>query len=243
MTTHISDQDLLSLFLSGQTMQLTNENFKIITTDNSVQLLAKREGVIATIQRVQYTQTISLCTSSHYYETIKALLINRHFLPMPIRLGQDFEQYRRHQIPDGYEVCYTPAKLLWRAWRLTWHEHDHHRLRRKIMLMSNNNWYPIQEIGFNQGALVLRTLISTVATQPDDWVIWLNQTQDIVRPKIGLKPLDISNHWAETIEDVYPKSIEKSPKSFAGDGSGSPQKQLSAAIQAAISMKPRAAAP
>ena len=247
MTTRISDQDLLSLFLSGQTMQLMNENFRITTTENSVQLLAKREGVIATIQRVQYTQTIALCTSSQYYETIKTLLIDRHFLPLPVRLGQDFEQYRRHQIPNGYEVCYTPAKLLWRSWRFTWHEHDPNRLRRKILLMSNNNWYPIQEIGFNQGLLLLRTLVATVTMDPDEWVIWLNQTHEVVRPKIGQKPLVVSNQWAETIEDVYPKSIEKSivqsPPLSTVASSDSPQKQLSAAIHAAISMKPRTSSP
>lgn len=187
MHSTIDDMALISQFLEGNDTPLFNRNLIIQTNSDSIQLYARWEGVVACIQRVQYTQTISLRPTSIYYELIREMLIKRHFLPLPsaCRLHTGFEAYRRHQIPEGYVMEYTEAKLLWREWRFTWHEKSTTRLRRGILLLSKDNWYPIQDIGFHQGLLVVRTLVSTVTAQPDERLIWLSQTHEPARNRIG----------------------------------------------------------
>lgn len=187
MNSTIDDIALIHQFLEGEDTPLSNGNLMIQANSDSIQLLATCEGVVATIQRVQYTPTISLYTESNYYELIREMLIERHFLPLSIdsQISSGFEQYRSYQIPNGYTMKYTFAKLLWREWRFTWNKQNSTRLRRGILLLIKNNWYPVQDIGFHQGFLILKTLVSSVTVQPDDRLIWLNQTHEPVRAKMG----------------------------------------------------------
>jgi len=232
MNSTIDDIVLINQFLEGNGTPLFNRNLIIQTNSNSVQLHARGEGVVATIQRVHYTQTISLRSNATYYELIREMLIKRHFLPMstPHQTNSGFEQYRRHQIPDGYVMNYTEAKLLWREWRFTWHERNTNRLRRGILLLSRDNWYPIQDIGFHQGLLVVRTLVSAITVQPNEQVIWLSQTHESARAKVGSKEVNGSSEPVDSSENRQPKMVSSTQMNL--------NKQLASAIASAAQSRP-----
>ena len=221
------DVTVIGQFLEGSTSVRT-PNLKVQISADSTQLLAKDEGVVATIRRVQYTQTISLKLTSSYYESIKELLVERHFFPVCIQDELGFEHYRRNQVPEGYAAQYTSAKILWREWRFTWHEKSANRLRRGILISCRQTWYPIHEIDFYQGKLIVKTLASNLVLTVDTPIIWLKQVHAMPRAKIKAMPMPIESM---PIEDVYPNLLLSAGKAVA-------VKELTAKIAEEINHRP-----
>lgn len=172
----LDDTTLIQQFISGEVTLAANQNLRIEPAFDSVQLLAKRGGLIASLKRVGSRQTIVMRQPSDYSVLMHQLLLARHFVPTSGNGDQSGSaEYRADDIPDGYEVAHTTAKELWKEWWRTARHSGMHGIQMDLLIFARDTWYPIRNIVCSQGNLFVTTLVSEVSFMGDESLTWLRR--------------------------------------------------------------------
>ncbi|PSB31937.1 hypothetical protein [Stenomitos frigidus] len=172
----LDDVTLIQQFISGEATLLANQKLRIEPAFNSVQLLANRGGLIATMKQVGSRQTILLRQASDYSNIVRQILIARQFVPVAGAVDQPgFEQYCADEIPAGYEANHTSAIALWKEWWRTARQQSAHGIHMDILIFARDTWYPIRNIVCSQGVLFITTLVSEVSFQSHEQFTWLRR--------------------------------------------------------------------
>ena len=172
----LDDITLIQQFICGEATLAANQKLRIEPAFNSIQLLAKRGGLIATMQRFGSRQTVLLRQASDYSATMRQILLARQFVVVPGAGDQPgFEQYRADEIPAGYEVTYSTAKAMWKEWWRTACQKSSHGIQLDILIFARDTWYPIRNIICSQGVLFITTLVSEVSLEGSDQLTWLRR--------------------------------------------------------------------
>ncbi|MBW4691880.1 MAG: hypothetical protein KME27_08930 [Lyngbya sp. HA4199-MV5] len=174
----LDDTTLIQQFISGEVTLAANQNLRIEPAFDSVQLLAKRGGLIASLKRVGSRQTIVMRQPSDYSVLMHQLLLARHFVPTPGGDPSGFTEYRADDIPAGYEVVHATVKELWKEWWRTARHTSTHGIHMDLLIFARDTWYPIRNIVCSQGTLFITTLVSEVAFTGNDSLTWLRRSPE-----------------------------------------------------------------
>lgn len=172
----LNDITLIQQFINGEATLAANQKLRIEPAFNSVQLLANRGGLIATMKRSGSRQTVLLRQQTDYSATMRQLLLARQFFPVTGTGGQPgFEQYQADEIPAGYEAIHSTAKALWKEWWRTARKKSGHGIYMDILIFARDTWYPIRNIVCSQGSLFVTTLVGEVSFESSEQLTWLRQ--------------------------------------------------------------------
>ena len=183
--TLLDDLALIRQFVYGETTLASNQNLRVESTFNGVQLLAKRRGLVATA-KITADQVVAVVVrqDSEYWGVLHQTLQEHGFVPVPSPGQSGTMQYLRRSVPPGYHINYTEAKLLWREW---WTRNRQSRgpamqLNLLIFVEKRQQWYPIRDIICHEGTLYIKTLVAEVILLGSDSLVWLSQAQPQTAP-------------------------------------------------------------
>ena len=172
----LDDITLIQQFISGDVTLAANQKLRIEPAFNSTQLLAKRGGLIAKMNRVDSRQTVLLRQASNYSAVTRQLLLASQFVAVTGAGDQlGFEQYRADAIPAGYEAHYATAKELWKEWWRTTRQKSAYSIHMDVLIFARDTWYPIRNIVCSHGVLYITTLVSEVAFESSERLTWLRR--------------------------------------------------------------------
>lgn len=172
----LDDVTLIQQFVGGEATLAANQNLRIEPAFDSLQLLAKRGGLIASMKRVGSRQTVLMRRESDYAALMHQILLARQFVPAAGASNQpDFEQYRADEIPAGYEVSYTTVRTLWREWWRSTRHTNVNNIQIDLLIFVRDTWYPVRNIVCSEGVLFITTLVSEVSYEGSEPLTWLRR--------------------------------------------------------------------
>lgn len=170
----LDDLAVVTSFARGERLLVANQHLRVEPAFDSIQLLAKRGGLIGAIRYDEAVPT-ALARTGEYWNLVNQVLIENHFMPLGTD-GAGFYQYRKTSIPAGYTMQFAPAKMLWRDW---WRRNRHNigsKIQMDMLVFVRNTWYPIREVTPNHEMLFVTTLVAEIQLDGKDLVVWLTRT-------------------------------------------------------------------
>src|SRR6476646_2919196 len=115
--TLLDDIVLIRQFVKGETTLAANQNLRVESAFNALQLMAKRRGVIATAQlNVGEAKTVLAKAESEYWGLLHQVLQEYGWMPAESQDQAGWMKYEHRAIPAGYQVNYTESRQLWKEW-------------------------------------------------------------------------------------------------------------------------------
>ncbi len=180
----LSDQDLIQAFVDGfvqgRPVLLSNQNLRTEPLFESLQLMAKDEGLVSTANLIKPPITALVRSSSNYWQPLHAALSAQGFFPTNKTGKGDNYTYCYCEAPEGYEVNCTTAREFWRAcWSrgfsaragipldvLIWYQKS---------TTPRQGWQAIRGIDCDAGQLVIKLLGGAMEVSSSDLVVWAKQ--------------------------------------------------------------------
>ncbi len=175
MTT-LDDRALIQTFLTGQAELLSNRNLRVEAVRNTHQLLARKGELIASVKLAGKIRTALVKHQSGYQELMQQVLNENGFVAIGPDNSHGFRQYAQHELPAGYRLHHSEAKLLWKAWWLN--RRGHHRYddpQPNVLIFINQTWLPVEDIGWNPEALFIKIQGVELQLKGADSVTWASQ--------------------------------------------------------------------
>ncbi|WP_421656747.1 hypothetical protein [Leptothermofonsia sp. ETS-13] len=172
------DAALILQFVKREGALASNQNLRIEPAFDSVQLLARRGGLLATFKTPNNLPTVLVRRGSEYYNLIHRVLVENCFIPMNPSETSKFTKYERSQIPDGYKLNCTEARFLWKEWWTKVRQGNRNNIQTDLVIFCRNTWYPIREIVCSHRTLFITTLVSEFVYQGSELIVWLSKESD-----------------------------------------------------------------
>ena len=198
--TYLSDPEVIQAFVDGfaqgEPVLLSNQNLRTEPLFDSVQLMAKEEGLVATANLSQSPMTALGRSTSHYWESLRRAMAIQGFFPVAkSEWGQDYT-FRYCEAPEDYELHCTTAREFWRAcWSRGISAHAGIALDVLIWSQPRPNrregWQSIRGIDCDTGQLVIKLLGGALDVQGSDLVVWvrrLSKRPSMTRTQRRAKP-------------------------------------------------------
>ncbi len=171
-------QTFVQNFLQSQAVLLSNSKLKAEPVVDTLQLIAKSEGLIVKAKLTDKQRTALVKRSSAYWELIHQAMLENSFFPIEQLDTEDFYRYEHRPIPENYHMHCTNAMELWQEW---W------RLRNRIyspsipmdfIILRRGTWYPVRNIICSHGSLYIKTIGDEVAIYGTDMLIWGKKVEE-----------------------------------------------------------------
>lgn len=170
-------QTFVQSFIQGEAILVSNPNLRIEPTFGTIQLLAKKEGLIATAKLADKPRSVLVKQKSSHWEPIHQTMLGESYFP--VRQTDGLDTYQHRTIPEGYQMNYTRAiELLQRTW---WRSHDVRGRRlgisMDVLILTRGTWYPARDLDLNSrnGAVYIKTLGGELTLHSWEMVIWLRK--------------------------------------------------------------------
>jgi hypothetical protein len=168
----VDDNTVIQRFVQGEMALLANANLRVEPAFNTVQLLAKRGGPIATAKLVGQIRSVLLRYSSTYGEEVNRALVDNGYIPVSIT-AQGLTQYEHRPIPEGYAANHTAARHLWKLWRARYSKMNLPN-QLPLMVMTASGWEPVQAIEFGQDSrFFVQVPSDEMMLDSNDLIVWL----------------------------------------------------------------------
>ena len=177
---------------------LSNPELRLEPIAQSLQLLAKTEGLVATAQSVEAEQMISVRSKSAYWPQLHDILMLASFLPAQKSAIAGFYEYHQVKVPEGYQVNFTDSLDLLQAW-WSYKKPGKPQDLMELLVFHRGLWYPIGAVNCDRGKLLLETLGQPIEIFPLDKLVWL-QKQHSSLPQ---QPIQLS------VKQSVPVSVEQ----------------------------------
>ncbi len=210
----LDDLSLMRKFFAGENTLLSNQNLRAESAFNEVQLLARREGVVATL-KLEKTATAMIREQSSYRLLLHEALEDNGFVLMSMADSQGFIQYQKYTVPDGYRVNCTEARYLWREWWMLYKSSPRAQspLQMNLLVLVRDQWYPIREMVSSQGMLYIKTLVKEIVMDGSGQIAWLNRRKEAQVPSADPLPgVDAGVHGEVTQIEPPEFSTPTSPR-------------------------------
>lgn len=180
----VEDSVVIAVFvehlIQSQSLFLANANLRIEPTFDALQLLGKKEGLLATAALVVQPLTATVRYGSSYWDCIHQTLIKQSLFPLPSLHKGLLHTYQHRQVPAGYQMYCTSARELWRVW---WRRGVHSRFGISMELLilhrgplgRQETWHPVRNMESSLGAILVHTLGGEIDLQPTELVVWLKK--------------------------------------------------------------------
>jgi hypothetical protein len=187
----LSNLDLARTFvqtsLRNRDVLLANPDLQAQTVCGNNQLVAKKEGLIATFKLSDTPMQFLVKTGTSCWELMNQVLAEQNFLLTGEVDKNSFYSFQHCKIPKGFRMHCTKSVMLWRAW---W-KYSRHAAQLGIPLdlfiRARNSWYPIRDLVISDGVLYIKTLGAEIEIHADDLITWLSKTQ----PKAEATPQQV----------------------------------------------------
>ncbi|HEY9749219.1 MAG TPA: hypothetical protein V6C63_11105 [Allocoleopsis sp.] len=176
--TLLDDIALIRQFVKGETTLAANQNLRVESAFNALQLLVKRRGVIATAQLNDgKVRAILARAESEYWGLLHQVAQEHGLMPADVQDQAGWMKYEGRPIPEGYQVNYTESRLLWKEWWVRSRQSPNRAIQLNLLIFvaKRQQWYPIREIICHEGTLYIKTLVAELVLLANDSVVWLNQ--------------------------------------------------------------------
>lgn len=171
----LNDAAVLLKFIQGESSLVANQNLRIEPAFDSVQLLAKRGGVIAMSKSVDAVPVVLVRRNSDYWSLLHQLLLDQSFMPIGTADLPEFEQYQACSIPAGYRLNFTEARALWREWWKTARTSNPRSLLMDLLISDADQWCPIHDMAYSQELLFITTPENEICLNKNDSIVWLSR--------------------------------------------------------------------
>jgi hypothetical protein len=178
----LDDKTLIQKFVTEEATLLSNQNLRVEATFDAFQLLARKEGVIATLKVVSKVRTLLLKQQSQFWMLIHQVVIDAGFVPIRYADSQGWVKYEHYDIPVGYQMKYTEARLLWKEWWMRQRHYNSNSIQLDLLIFTKDKWYPIRDIKVSQGTVFIKTLLSETMLEASGQVAWLRRSEDQSEP-------------------------------------------------------------
>ena len=182
----LDDLTLIQRFVEGKASLECNPNLRIESTQDTIRLSTKKGAFLAAVKLTPNVRSAFVRQESQYWEVISQILIEHSFMPMGLT-EQDLMRYEYHAIPAGYEMKYTEARSLWKAWRAQLYPRSAQPTQ-PLLIHTSKGWQSVQAINISQGLLFVETLADGQADElmfhGGDRIVWLSPIEEQPKTQI-----------------------------------------------------------
>ncbi len=169
-------QRFVSSYLSGQPTLLSNSDLRVEPISDTLQLLAKTEGLVATAKLAGEKRFTSIRFKSSFWPQLHEAMIAQKCLPIRQSKIAGFYEYEPIEIPDHYQVCFTDSLDLLQTW-WSYKKNDKQLALMSLLFLHRGIWYPIRDIVCEHGTLTIKTAGYEQQIYPLDMLVWLQKTE------------------------------------------------------------------
>lgn len=180
----MDDRDLLKEFVhnlvENKSRMLANRQLRVEILFDEIQLTCHKDGMIARMKTDTQPIALEVREISSYRGLLQEVLIDYGIFLIGKAPTKGFLRYEPRSIPDGYELQYTEAGVLWKD---RWSRGRRNKNRGHIsgvdaMFLHRGTWYPIQNVTAGNGFVVLRTLGDEATVSASDLIPWLKKKEE-----------------------------------------------------------------
>ena len=190
-------QAFVSSYLSGCSTLLSNSDLRVEPISDTLQLLAKTEGLVATAKLSGDRRFTSIRYKSSFWAQLHDTMIEQKCLPIRKSKISGFYEYEPIEIPENYRVHFTDSLDLLQTW-WSYKKSDRTQSLMQLLILHRDTWYPIRDLVCEQGTLTIQTSGHELKMYPLDISVWL---QKIEQPSLTNKPAAQPLSVAKPIED------------------------------------------
>lgn len=169
-------QAFVSSYLAGQSTLLSNSDLRIEPISDTLQLLAKTEGLVATAKLSGDQRFTSIRFKSSFWPQLHEAMIAQKCLPIRQSQISGFYEYEPIEIPDHYHVRFTDSLDLLQTW-WSYKKSDKQLNLMSLLFLHRGIWYPIRDVVCEHGTLTLKTCGYEQQLYPLDMLVWLQKAE------------------------------------------------------------------
>ncbi|NJR49330.1 MAG: hypothetical protein HC780_06915 [Leptolyngbyaceae cyanobacterium CSU_1_3] len=170
-----NDATLIEQFITGKAVLAANQNLRIEPLFGANRLLDTNGALVASIDLTSQPTVITIRQGCASWSLLHAALCDRNFMIMGKADQLGFLRYEAQNIPLGYKMSSTEARVLWKVWADTVRSFNQKDIRLDLLIFDRGTWYPIQEIACQRGIVLIKTLINSLQLQDGDYVTWIQR--------------------------------------------------------------------
>lgn len=167
-------QAFVSSYLSGRSTLLSNSDLRIEPISDTLQLLAKTEGLVATAKLSGQNRFTSIRFKSSFWPQLHEAMIAQKCLPIRQSKISGFYEYEPVELPDHYHVRFTDSLDLLQTW-WSYKKSDKQLTLMSLLFLHRGMWYPIRDILCETGTLTIKTSGHEQQIYPLDMMVWLQK--------------------------------------------------------------------
>ncbi|WP_299491197.1 hypothetical protein [Acaryochloris sp. IP29b_bin.137] len=183
----------VSSYLSGCSALESNTELRFEPIGNTLQLLAKTEGLVATAKLAGEERYSSIRYKSSFWSQLHEAMIKQKCLPVRQSNISGFYEYKPIDIPRNYIIHFTNTLDLLQ----TWWKHEKENKQRYLMsllILYRGTFYPIQNLVCERGIITIQISGHRMRLNPLNMLSWL---QRIEQPTLSL-PSEPKKKFKET---------------------------------------------
>lgn len=169
-------QAFVSSYLSGQSTLLSNSDLRVEPISDTLQLLAKTEGLVATAKLDGEKPFTSIRYKSSFWPQLHEAMIAQKCLPIRQSKIAGFYEYEPVEIPDHYHVRFTDSLDLLQTW-WSYKKSDKQLALMSLLILHRGIWYPIRDVHCEHGTLTIQTSGYQTEIYPLDMLVWLQKVE------------------------------------------------------------------
>lgn len=182
---YMDDLELLNTFvssyLSGHSALLSNSDLRIEPISDTLQLLAKTEGLVATAKLAGEQRFTSIRYKSSFWPQLHEAMVEQRCLPIRQSRIAGFYEYEPVDIPDHYRVRFTDSLDLLQTW-WSYKKSDKKLALMSLLILHRGIWYPIRDVNCEHGSLCIETSGYQAQIYPLDMLVWLQKVEQPALP-------------------------------------------------------------
>ena len=181
MNNHDLYQVFVSSFLSGRPTLLSNSELRVEPIGDTLQLIAKIEGLVATAKLSEEQRYSTIRYRSSFWPQLHEAMIKQKCLPVRPSKISGFHEYEPVEVPKGYSVHFTNSLDLLQTW-WSYKKEDGPRSIMSLLVLHKEILYPIQDLVCEQGVITIQTSAYRRQINPLDMLCWLKKIEEPTSP-------------------------------------------------------------
>ncbi|OLP18827.1 hypothetical protein BST81_08820 [Leptolyngbya sp. 'hensonii'] len=178
MRSQAQETQLIKDFMKGQFELLANYKLQTKATFDAIQLWTNRGELIASLKLANQIRQALVKHTSEYWGMIDEILRRKCFVPTGVSKYEGYLEYEYQSVPEGYQINFTEARFLWRAWRRQQNKSKQHQI--EFLILHDRAWQVVRDVITAEGSLFITTATDEVTLYSTDGAVWLSPTSDLM---------------------------------------------------------------
>lgn len=166
----------VSSYLSGYSAFESNAELRFEPIGDTLQLLAKSEGLIATAKLSGKRRFSSIRYKSSFWSQLHESMAKQKCLPIRQSNISGFYEYEPIDIPKNYSVHFTNSLDLLQAW-WRYEKENKQRSLMSLLILYRGVLYPIQNLVCERGIITIQISGHWMRLNPLNMLSWLKSTE------------------------------------------------------------------